>query len=738
MALPNAKPFSLQSPDALIELSGGNKQKLLQMVQAGSVDQTSALLAAMKIDKIRSAAQLEQAPQQTVMQKAFAPPAPPAPPAGLGSLPPGGPAPQGAPPMAPPQGAPPMQMASAPAPQGMPQMAGGGLTTLPIPDSMLDERTFADGGIVAFAKAGSVDAKAEQIKALMDIARKGGPEGRAAAVKLNSLYGQGSSDMKLPDLAPLAEATYDGPRGMALLDALDKYTGMPQPGDRAPQPVSSLKAGKPGIFGNPGAFTPPDLSSITDAAQRQNDADMATSYGLPFSAPDMSGFGRLAANIGNADAAGDVLHAAGAGMAAKGLYDKLPAFRPLVDPKKTNWDPMSNPGYGVKTEKQWYEHPTGFALPTSATPKERKLGDKHPEYGPKSLPMPEDDLYGTLPQFDVAGGSKPTPAARALAAIAAGRTPPTTSTGRTPIGASTATTTPRTSLADIARSAATAKNVPTPTTRPNLPTDAAAAPEMSDEELRAKRNKDFLEANKIPEYKGASAEEKAARKNEDLWTSLAQIGFGMAAGKSQNALSNIGEAAAAAMPGMQASLKERRADDKEELKQKYAYELAKAGVTGKAYEFSINQFDKLKDNRYRESTLAETIRHNEAQERLTKQQIAASGVTGTERLMRDWINADPKRRESMKNFFEAQSPYGGQKLNLAEQTAITNAEKNIDAKYKDQVALLSVSKKRAPELAALMQKINAEKYEAAQRITRSSLGSENTETPPPPSGYIEH
>jgi len=157
MSLPNPKPFSMQSPDTLIELSGGNKQKLLQMVQVGSIDETSAVLAAMKIDKIRAAAQIEQAPQQTVFQNAFglgAPPAPQAAPAGLGATPQG------------------MQMANAapaamgaPAPQGPVQMAGGGLTTLPLPDDMYDEQSFAGGGIVAFASGGQYE---EQIKGLRE------------------------------------------------------------------------------------------------------------------------------------------------------------------------------------------------------------------------------------------------------------------------------------------------------------------------------------------------------------------------------------------------------------------------------------------------------------------------------------------------------------------------------------------------------------------------------------------
>jgi hypothetical protein len=582
------------------------------------------------------------------------------------------------------------------------QMAEGGLTTLPMPNDMFDEHTFAGGGIVAFSKGDEVDARAARLKALMVVARRGGPEGRAAMREINALTGTGSGPGEPgTGLKDVLNATYQGPRGMELLDALDKYTGMPQPGDRAPQPVSTLNAGKPGIFGNPGAFVPPDLSSITDAAQQQNAADMNTSYGLPFGAPSTSSISKWASQIGNADAAGDVLYAAGSGMAAKKLKEKLDAL----------------------------DVATGMA---DAPDKPRMMAASTLTPSTPTMPAASPAISGIKPITDVnLTPYNPNAAAPSFDSGLAMLAAPLPQTG-----AFAAAPRPR---VPGAPGAMTGKRgaVPNVKAASSVKATTSTTPDMTDEELAAKRNRDFLEANKIPEYKGTSAEDKAAQKNEDLWTSLAQIGFGMAAGKSPNALSNIGEAAAAAIPGMQAAIKERRADTKEELKQKYAYELAKAGVTGKAYEFSINQFDKLKDNKYRESTLAETIRHNEAQERLTKQQIAQAGVTGPERLMREWIAADPKRREVMKGFFEAQSAYGGQKLGLAEEAAITAAEKNIDAKYKDQITLLSLSKSKAPELAALMQKINAEKYAAAQRIRRSSLEPSDTEAPPPPSGYVE-
>jgi len=169
------KPYNLQSPEQIAKDYGGNKQKIAEAMQMGLLDPTAGTMAGMFIDRMRSAAQMEAAPQQTVAQQVMAPqpqmpmgapPAPPAP-AGLGATP------QAA--AMPPMGAaPPMGM---PAPQGeMPMMAmggmvppyasGGGLSDMPLPDGMFDESSnggfndgYAGGGMVAFAGAGPVKAK---------------------------------------------------------------------------------------------------------------------------------------------------------------------------------------------------------------------------------------------------------------------------------------------------------------------------------------------------------------------------------------------------------------------------------------------------------------------------------------------------------------------------------------------------------------------------------------------------
>jgi len=165
------KPYNLQSPEQIAKEYGGNKQKIAEAMQMGIIDPTAGTMAGMFIDRMRSAAQMEAAPQQTVAQQVFAPPAPVAP--GLGAPP--------APPQ-PPMGAPaglggtPEAAAMAPQmPQEMPAMAeggmvppymsGSGLSDMPLPDGMFDESSnggfndgYAGGGLIAFAAGDKVDA----------------------------------------------------------------------------------------------------------------------------------------------------------------------------------------------------------------------------------------------------------------------------------------------------------------------------------------------------------------------------------------------------------------------------------------------------------------------------------------------------------------------------------------------------------------------------------------------------
>ena len=169
------KPYNLQPPEQIAKDYGGNKQKIAEAMQMGIIDPTAGTIAGMFIDRMRAAAQTEQAPTQTVAEQVFTPPAPPAggigmPPtpdgasAGLGATPEAAQMQaampeMGAPQMAPPQMAPPQM-----APPEM-AMAGGGIASLPIPDTMFDgpdDGSYADGGIVAFAAGGETDGERQE------------------------------------------------------------------------------------------------------------------------------------------------------------------------------------------------------------------------------------------------------------------------------------------------------------------------------------------------------------------------------------------------------------------------------------------------------------------------------------------------------------------------------------------------------------------------------------------------
>ena len=168
------RPYNLQSPEQIAKDYGGNKQKIAEAMQMGIIDPTAGTMAGMFIDRMRSAAQMEAAPQQTVAQQTFAPPAPPAPPmgapAGLGATPQASAMPpmDAMPPMgaAPPQGMPPQGEMPMMAEGGMvpPYASGGGLSEMPLPDGMFDEPSnggfsdgYAGGGLVAFAAGDMVD-----------------------------------------------------------------------------------------------------------------------------------------------------------------------------------------------------------------------------------------------------------------------------------------------------------------------------------------------------------------------------------------------------------------------------------------------------------------------------------------------------------------------------------------------------------------------------------------------------
>lgn len=160
------KPYRIQSPEDIAKDYGGNKQKIAQAMQMGVVDPTAGVLAGMFIDRMRSAQAQEMAPKPSVAQQVMGGPpaqAPLAQTGGLGATAPASPpmAPQGGPGMPPPPQAP-MQAPPGMAAGGLyeaPYMKDGGLSEIPLPDTMFDENrdgSYAGGGIVAFPTGGEV------------------------------------------------------------------------------------------------------------------------------------------------------------------------------------------------------------------------------------------------------------------------------------------------------------------------------------------------------------------------------------------------------------------------------------------------------------------------------------------------------------------------------------------------------------------------------------------------------
>jgi hypothetical protein len=169
------QPFNITAPEDIAKEYGGDKRRIAEAAQMGLIDPTSAVMAGMFIDRMRSAAQTEQAPQQTVAQATFAPQGP----GGLGATPQaaqmGAQMPQQMPQQMPPQ-------------QPMPQMAEGGLLMLSIPDD-----DYAAGGLVSFADGG--DQRRAQERALVEVLQSPNTtteEKRAARIELDRLAKEGN------------------------------------------------------------------------------------------------------------------------------------------------------------------------------------------------------------------------------------------------------------------------------------------------------------------------------------------------------------------------------------------------------------------------------------------------------------------------------------------------------------------------------------------------------------------
>lgn len=154
-----AQSFNIRPPEDVAFAYGFDKNRIAQAVAEKKLDETSAVMTLMWLNAGERQKAMQAGQQPTVAQQVLGGGGAPAPLAAA----PAASAGIGAPPMPPPPSMPQPEMGMPP--QEMPQpemgMAAGGLTTLPLPDTMFDEPTnggfddgYAGGGMVAFADGG--------------------------------------------------------------------------------------------------------------------------------------------------------------------------------------------------------------------------------------------------------------------------------------------------------------------------------------------------------------------------------------------------------------------------------------------------------------------------------------------------------------------------------------------------------------------------------------------------------
>lgn len=92
-------------------------------------------------------------------------------------------------------------------------------------------------------------------------------------------------------------------------------------------------------------------------------------------------------------------------------------------------------------------------------------------------------------------------------------------------------------------------------------------------------------------YLEDTTQRQASQKKEDLWSTLAQIGFGMAGSNSPYALQAAGQAASAAMPGVQKAIEARRAEQEQSTKDLMGLETQAHSEKVQEVNMALNQFD---------------------------------------------------------------------------------------------------------------------------------------------------
>jgi len=166
--------------DEAVNKSGGRKKELQRMVLNGHIDQLTATIAAMRIDRIQNAAKADQLAQPTVAEQVLNP-QPQMSPQGVAA------APQA-------RQMPPQAQMGQPSPQAM-MAARGGMLTIPY-----DEGNYAEGGIVGFNAGGGYGEAMAQLRRQLGAARTQAQRDEITSA-MNQLEAQYQKSTYQPSLA---------------------------------------------------------------------------------------------------------------------------------------------------------------------------------------------------------------------------------------------------------------------------------------------------------------------------------------------------------------------------------------------------------------------------------------------------------------------------------------------------------------------------------------------------------
>jgi len=650
MATPISASFSPDAVSEVIALTGGDPQRMAQL----GVSRPEFKPAVAVLHLIKKQGGAPPMPTKSIADQAMNPPPPQNPGAtGLGAINvPKGP-PMGQMPGQPP-GQPPMQMAAAAPP--MPQMAGGGL--LALDNSAFDEQSFSGGGIVAFAGGG--DSKAERRKALMRIIRTAetSDQRMAARMELNAMDGmdpgrtpgRGLADAleytrdDLPFRQPVsADASIYSPDGArAPLNVGDEPINagprarVPQNADASIYSPGGGTAGnkEPLITGSSLAsmFEPPTRTAEQAAAAK---AMYESRKEKPIPAPAWYGAAKKSplSQEQQMNVLKDMKYHPMVGLEDVDPEGKQSGLSAFIEAGGKNYGSLlANAGIATTKGVGYAANAAGNAgagaYDFAFTPRGKRPSSNYkPNLGSVNMGGYDPNRSSPDAQLNALLG-KPAPDAGIGALLAS-----------------------QSARADTARGSGGARGGSGGTRTGGGPTRnnplqqnnvvAAEVPELTN----AQNQEAYKLASKLPAPPGTSAEDRDARRQEDLWSMLAQIGFGTAAGTSQFGLENLGKGASAAMPAMQEAMKNRRADDREDRKLEFESLLSQRKERGEGFDSSMREFGRLDDKRQALTIakLADATNNRQIASSAANARLMANKQTDQGQLLEMMQSGDPKQ-----------------------------------------------------------------------------------------------